>query len=233
MPSDGDMLLFTIYALDIVFPSYFIITGRLPVRVGVYGPQLGERVFLVRQTEGLPKQEITIAEALKGLGYATGMVGKWHLGRLLTKNSTQILMLHLDFVILFIPTNICNRSCGLVGRASATRSGGRGFKSQPSHTKDFKNGTCCLLVRRSSLKERSRGVNIGVTRGLTSQSTVNCFQQTCGLVVWKRRQALPYAPYNAGRTLLLLISVTCPFNSGNCEFLWLQCKKKALIQALL
>ena len=31
-----------------------------------------------------------------------------------------------------------NRSCGLVVRASAAQSGGRGFESRPGHTKDFK-----------------------------------------------------------------------------------------------
>ena len=57
--------------------------GRLPVRIGVYGRhsrQPCQRLFFPSHTTGLPKNEITIAEALKQAYYATGMVGKWHLG---------------------------------------------------------------------------------------------------------------------------------------------------------
>ena len=45
-----------------------------------------------------------------------------------------------------------NPSGGLVVRASASRLGGRGFEPRPGHTKDFKNGTYCFLVRCSAFK---------------------------------------------------------------------------------
>ena len=39
-------------------------------------------VFFPDSRAGLPDEEVTLAEALGELGYATGIVGKWHLGHL-------------------------------------------------------------------------------------------------------------------------------------------------------
>lgn len=56
-----------------------LLTGRYPFRNGVVinpAPDAG------RNGIGLPPSEITIAEALKPLGYATAAIGKWHLGHI-------------------------------------------------------------------------------------------------------------------------------------------------------
>ncbi len=55
-----------------------LLTGRYPVRSGMAGPR--RRVLFPDSPGGLPPAEITLAEALRERGYATGHIGKWHLG---------------------------------------------------------------------------------------------------------------------------------------------------------
>ena len=57
-----------------------LMTGRLPIRTGMCSNRRG--VLFPDSGGGLPQNEITIAEALKGKGYATACIGKWHLGHL-------------------------------------------------------------------------------------------------------------------------------------------------------
>jgi arylsulfatase len=57
-----------------------LLTGRLPVRNGMYGKERG--VFFPNSASGLPHSEITMAQALKKKNYQTALVGKWHLGSL-------------------------------------------------------------------------------------------------------------------------------------------------------
>ena len=51
------------------------ITGRHPYRYGIYFANVGS----------MKKEEMTLAEILKPMGYSTGHFGKWHLGTLTTK----------------------------------------------------------------------------------------------------------------------------------------------------
>ncbi|WP_343486707.1 sulfatase-like hydrolase/transferase [Allomuricauda sp. d1] len=51
-----------------------LLTGRYPQRMGING------VFFPQSFTGMPQSELTIAELLKQKDYATGIVGKWHLG---------------------------------------------------------------------------------------------------------------------------------------------------------
>jgi len=60
-----------------------LLTGRLPIRSGMYGVATGTAPKVLRDNaaQGLPPGEVTIADLLKPRGYATAIVGKWHLGQ--------------------------------------------------------------------------------------------------------------------------------------------------------
>jgi arylsulfatase A-like enzyme len=66
----------TFYGAPVCSPSRAaLMTGCYPKRVLPI-----PHVLFPKGDAGLSPSEVTVAEALKALGYATGMVGKWHLG---------------------------------------------------------------------------------------------------------------------------------------------------------
>ena len=57
-----------------------LMTGCYPRRVNMHADHDNLCVLFPQGKKGLNPSEVTIAEVLKGEGYATGCVGKWHLG---------------------------------------------------------------------------------------------------------------------------------------------------------
>lgn len=76
MASEGRRFTSFMVASPVCTPSRAaLLTGCYPKRVGLH-----QHVLFPQSTIGLNPDEVTIADHLRGLGYATACYGKWHLG---------------------------------------------------------------------------------------------------------------------------------------------------------
>jgi arylsulfatase A len=76
LASEGTRFLQFYAAAPVCSPSRAaLMTGRYPQRAGLSGNAPSQRGHA-----GMPNEQVTIAEMMKAAGYATGHVGKWHLG---------------------------------------------------------------------------------------------------------------------------------------------------------
>ena len=63
---------------------YGVLTGRYPSRIGQFG------VLKTYSKPIIPKTRLTVASFLKGQGYHTACIGKWHLGNFFPMDSQYI-----------------------------------------------------------------------------------------------------------------------------------------------
>src|SRR4051812_17054694 len=74
-------------------PAAICTPTRAALMTGCYAQRVGlERVLFPNDNIGLSEHELTIADVLKARGYATGCIGKWHLG-----HATAFLPTHHGF----------------------------------------------------------------------------------------------------------------------------------------
>ena len=57
-----------------------LMTGCYPKRISMHESEKGQWVLFPGNARGISSEETTVAEHLKAQGYATAIVGKWHLG---------------------------------------------------------------------------------------------------------------------------------------------------------